>query len=260
MAAMTTNEILDLYDQYERRGADYPGYRRDETARTLRMVNDEPDGHNCLVYSRLDEAGADAAIEEELAFFRGLGRKFEWKLYSHDRPSDLKERLAAHGFSIGEDEAIMALELADLPEVLAAKHPHDVRKVVDEAGLADYAAVDALTWPENHEQYMKELVKTFHEEPERMSMWLVYVDGVPVCSARIDFPEKSPFASLWGGSTLEAYRKRGVYTAILSARAQEAIARGYRFLTIDASPMSRPIVTRHGFRLLSISNPCDSPA
>lgn len=260
MAAMTTNEILDLYDERERRGADYPGYSRIETSRTLRMVNDEGDGHNCLVYSRLDESDADAAIEEELAYFRGLGRAFEWKLYSHDKPSDLKARLAARGFSIGEDEAIMALELADLPPALAADHPHDVRRVADEAGLADYAAVDARAWSDDHARYMQELAKTFHEEPERMSMWLVYVDGVPVCSARIDFPEKSPFASLWGGATLEPYRKRGVYTAILAARAREAIARGYRFLTIDASPMSRPIVARHGFRLLSISNPCDSPA
>jgi hypothetical protein len=28
---------------------------------------------------------------------------------------------------------------------------------------------------------------------------------------------------------------------------QEARQRGYRYLTIDASPMSRPIVARHGF-------------
>jgi hypothetical protein len=30
------------------------------------------------------------------------------------------------------------------------------------------------------------------------------------------------------------YRKRGLYTAVLAARVQEAIQRGYRFLTIEA--------------------------
>ena len=224
------------------------------------MVNLQPEGHNCLIHSRLDEGDADEAIDTELAWFGAQGRGFEWKLYGHDRPADLKERLVAHGFSIGEDEAIMVLELADLPAALSARHPHDVRKVVDDAGFADFAAVDAVAWAEDHESYMKEIAATFHDEPERMSIWVAYVDGKPVCSARIDFPPASPFASLWGGSTLEPYRKRGVYTAVLAARAREAVERGYRFLTIDASPMSRPIVASHGFRLLDISNPCDSPA
>lgn len=256
---MTTSEILELYDRFERRGANYPGYNRVETDKTIRMVNGEPDGHNCLIYSRLSASEADAAIEAELAFFSGLGRDFEWKLYSHDEPADLKPRLEAHGFSIGEDEAIMALELADLPPALAASHPHDVRKVVDEAGFADYVALDAQAWPEDHEIYTREMASTLRNHPDRMSAWVAYVEGKPVCAARIDFPEHSPFASLWGGTTLEPFRKRGIYTAIVSARAKEAIARGYRFLTIDASPMSRPIVGRQGFRLLSISNPCDSP-
>jgi hypothetical protein len=43
---------------------------------------------------------------------------------------------------------------------------------------------------------------------------------------------------------------------VLAARVQEATARGYRFVTIDASPMSRPIVARHGFRLLTMAWAC----
>ena len=30
-----------------------------------------------------------------------VGQPFEWKLYDFDRPSNLKERLLAHGFSAG---------------------------------------------------------------------------------------------------------------------------------------------------------------
>jgi len=57
--------------------------------------------------------------------------------------------------------------------------------------------------------------------------------------------------SFGGGSTIPAYRKRGLYTAVLAARVQEAIQRGYRFLTIEAGAMSRPIVAAHGFQLLT---------
>jgi GNAT superfamily N-acetyltransferase len=257
---MDIETIRELYDRHERREAAFPRCRREASGKTVRMISLEAGGHSFVIHSSLGAGEADAAIEEELRCFRGLGLRFEWKLYSHDRPADLKERLAAHGFRIGEDEAIMALELEGLPPELAREHPHDLRRVADEAGLRDYAAVNAAAWPEDAEVWMEAIARTLREEPERLSAWVAYVEGKPVCAARVDFPAHSPFASLWGGATLEPFRRRGIYTAMLAARAREAIGRGYRFLTIDASPMSRPIVTRHGFRLLSISNPCDSPA
>jgi hypothetical protein len=48
-----------------------------------------------------------------------------------------------------------------------------------------------------------------------------------------------------------AFRGRGLYQAVLAARVQAARRRGYRYLYIDASPMSRPIVARHGFEQLT---------
>jgi hypothetical protein len=43
---------------------------------------------------------------------------------------------------------------------------------------------------------------------------------------------------------------------LLAARAQEARARGFSLLTVDASPMSRPILEKHGFQHLATSTPC----
>jgi len=40
---------------------------------------------------------------------------------------------------------------------------------------------------------------------------------------------------------VKGYRKRGLYTALLAVRAQEGRARQVKYLTVDASPMSRPI-------------------
>jgi len=72
----------------------------------------------------------------------------------------------------------------------------------------------------------------------------------------IRFHPRSSFASLWGGSTVPERRRRGLYTALLAVRAQEARRRGYRFLTIDASPMSRPICEKHGFQFLTCAHEC----
>ena len=65
------------------------------------------------------------------------------------------------------------------------------------------------------------------------------------------------FAGLWGGSTLAAYRGRGLYTALLAARVREARARGVPYLTIDAGAMSRPIVARHGFEVITYATACE---
>jgi predicted acetyltransferase len=50
------------------------------------------------------------------------------------------------------------------------------------------------------------------------------------------------------------HRRRGLYTALLAARAQEARRRGARFLTVDASPMSQPILEKLGFRCISYAH------
>lgn len=256
---METGEILELYDRFERREAECIGCRREVSGTLTRLVGVEPGAPDFVVHSKLSERDADAAIEAELAYFRGLGRDFEWKLYSYDRPADLKERLARHGFRIGGDEALMALELDALPPRLRGLGGHDVRKVVDERGIEDFAAVDAEAWPARGKAWMEALAATLRSSPARVSAWVAYVEGRPVGAARVEFPPRSPFAGVWGGATLEPYRGRGIYSALLAARAAEAIARGYRFLAIDAGPMSRPIVGRLGFRLLAISNPCESP-
>jgi predicted acetyltransferase len=78
-----------------------------------------------------------------------------------------------------------------------------------------------------------------------------------VASARLYHDSRSPFASLWGGSTVATHRKQGFYTALLAVRVQEAIRRGARYLTIDASPMSRPIVARFGFMHLTTAYACN---
>ena len=91
---------------------------------------------------------------------------------------------------------------------------------------------------------------------EQLSVYVGYAAGVPVSSAWIYFHPKSQFASLWGGSTLPEFRKRGYYTALVAARSQEAKQRGARFLTIDAQPMSRPIAEKLGFQLLGFANAC----
>ena len=151
----------------------------------------------------------------------------------------------------------MVLDLAQISEALLQPVTHDIRRITDPEQI--YAAVIAVheeIWQEKQDWLAEELAQELRLDGEHISFYAGYVDDRPICSAWIRFNETGSFASLWGGSTLPAYRKHGFYTALVATRAQEAIRRGYRFLTIDASPMSRPIVARHGFQLLTFTHPC----
>jgi hypothetical protein len=255
---MDREQLLRLYDREERQNANYYNSLREETPHVVRF-RPKPGmkGGSWILYSRLTPENADRVIEEQVADFERLGREFEWKLYDHDQPPDLRERLAAHGFAIEDAEALMVLELAQISETLLRPATHDIRRITDPEQI--YTAVIAVKeeiWQEKLGQQAEELAQELRLDGEHISFYAGYVDDQPVCSAWIRFNETGSFAGLWGGSTLPAHRKHGFYTALVAVRAQEAIQRGYRFLTIDASPMSRPIVTRHGFQLLTFTHPC----
>src|SRR4051794_34613389 len=74
--------------------------------------------HHWIIWSELDARNADAVIDREMAHHRGLDVTFEWKVFSHDRPEDLKDRLAARGFEVGVVENVMVLGAEDAREML----------------------------------------------------------------------------------------------------------------------------------------------
>jgi hypothetical protein len=253
---MEKGELLDLFNQQVRRGADWPDTRREELNHLIRQIPLQPGGDGFISYSKLDSSNADAAIQEQVAYFDNLGCDFEWKYYDYDQPPDLKDRLAAHGFEIGEAEAFMILDLDQAPAFFWQPVQRDVRRISDPAHIRDVLAVKAPEWEEEQAEIGNFLRDTLHESPDRISIYVAYANAIPASAAWLSFHPGSHFAGLWGGSTRSEYRGQGLYTALVVARAQEARARQARFLTVDASPMSRPILERFGFTLLAFTYPC----
>lgn len=93
-------------------------------------------GWNGVLWSDLDEGTADAEIAAQVAHFDALGTPgFEWKLYDHDGPADLGERLRAAGFVPEPAETLMVARTEELA-ALPVEPPAGVtlRAVTDEAG------------------------------------------------------------------------------------------------------------------------------
>jgi GNAT superfamily N-acetyltransferase len=244
-------ELLALYDQDERFLATFPDLRREELPHLVRHV--DLVGHSGrVIYSRLTSDSADAAIEEQVAYFQSVGQEFEWKAYAHDQPPDLVQRLAAHTFEIDETEAILVLDVRDPPGALLAPTPN-VKRLHQLDQLRD---VSAIRQQVRGDQGVERLAYEMEHAPDYLSVYVAYADDVPAACGWIRFPKASAFASLWGGSTLPELRNRGLYTALLAARVQEARNRGWRFLTVDAGHMSRPILEKRGFHLLTYATAC----
>ncbi|MFE7852960.1 GNAT family N-acetyltransferase [Streptomyces sp. NPDC057403] len=248
--------VLALFDRDMREGAqpDGPGTRVERVGGVVRQVSTAR-GWNGVVWSDLDGTTAQAAISEQIDYFSGRGREFEWKLYGHDRPVDLGERLRAAGFTAEPEETLMIAEAAGLD--LDAEPPEGVRllPVTDAAGVHLVADVHEKAFGTDGSRLREQLLARLAAEPDTILAVVALAGEEPVSAARMELLPGTRFAGLWGGGTVEGWRGRGVYRALVAHRARAAVDRGYRYLQVDASSQSRPILERLGFAPLTTTTP-----
>ena len=253
---MNKLEVITLFDQDQRKNVAYPDLRREDVPNLVRHINKSGAAEGAITYSQLDQSNVENAISEQVRYFKSIGQDFEWKVYDYDNPPDLKERLRSHGFITEEPEALVVLDLQNAPEILWQPLTQDVQKILDPQKLNDVQIIEEKVWSEDSSWMQPYLGDTIRDHPEPMSVYVAYSNGEPASAAWIYFQPNSLFASLWGGSTVREFRKQGLYTALLAIRAQEAKARGIKYLTVDASPMSEPILKKFGFKRIAYSYPC----
>ncbi|MFD1206316.1 MULTISPECIES: GNAT family N-acetyltransferase [Sporosarcina] len=255
---MDKEKILSLFHKELRQELQSQGYRREETEHVVRHVSLHGE-RGFIIASHVNEENARKIIQEELDHFKRLGIGFEWKVYSYDKPDYLKELLEEEGFMSEPREALMVMDIHDMPSLLGVDEEIHIKEIIDEKGVRDIISLIDFIWQESHEELGNRLWRDKQDDPDSLFLYGVY-DGEKLVSACwMYLEENSSFASLWGGSTLPEYRGKGYYTSLLSIRAKKAAEQGYRFLTVDASPMSQPILQKHGFECLAYSYGCQSP-
>ncbi len=244
------HDLLALYDREMRINIEYPGVRRESFPQLVRFIRPAP-GMNFIAYSRLDEAHMDEIIQQQIADLAPLLQPFSWHVYEHDQPASLQNRLAAHGFAPDDEpDAVMALAAQEAQPILRATIRAEVRRLEHRNQLDDVITVEQHVLGGNF-GWIKSRLGDHLDIPGYLSVYVAYVEGQPASVGWVYFNPGSQFASLFGAATRREYRQRGLYSALLAARVQEAIGRGYAFVTTGASPMSQPILMQNGFRLLT---------
>ncbi|RDG37160.1 GNAT family N-acetyltransferase [Streptomyces corynorhini] len=253
---MDPTEVRAAFDRQMRGNAppDGVGARVERVRDVVRQTGSAHDW-NGVLWSDLQDGTAARAIAEQVEHFSSLGREFEWKLYSHDRPDTLADLLRAAGFTPGPAESLMVAESAAQAD--APGPPDGVRllPVTDAAGVDLLADVHEAAFGEDGTALRRRLRARLAEAPETLVAVVALADGSAVSASRMELTPGTDFAGLWGGGTVPGWRGRGLYRAQIAFRARIAAARGYRWLQVDAAPMSRPVLQRLGFTELGTTTP-----
>jgi GNAT superfamily N-acetyltransferase len=200
-------------------------------------------------------ADLDGLIARQRDYFAARGEPVEWKTYDYDEPADLPDRLRAAGFVPEDPETVViALTTAIAAEPVL---PGGVvlRQVTADADMRRIGAMETEVWRTDRDWTTTHLIREVAAAPDDYIVLTAEAAGRVVASGWLEMRPGSQFAGLWGGATLAQWRGRGIYRALVARRAQLAAARGVRYLQVDASSDSAPILQRLGFQPLATTTP-----
>jgi GNAT superfamily N-acetyltransferase len=250
---MNKTSLLTTYDKDLRMRIMYPEVRREITGDVVRFIRQAP-GMNFVSFTFATEMQLDRVIDREVQYFVPMNQPFTWKVYDHDLLPSLPSKLTAHSFAGDNDPAaVMVLDVNHAPARLHEPAKADVRRITDQDGLKDIVHVLNTVYG-NDNSWVHHRMGMHLKVPGYLSVYVAYVDAgkvrIPASIAWTYFP-RGHFATLFGGTTLSEYRSRGLYTDLLAVRVREIRERGYSFAVVEAGPMSKPIVAKHGFQHLT---------
>jgi hypothetical protein len=201
-------------------------------------------------------AELDELIARQVRVFADRGVAFEWKLHGHDRPADLSARLIAQGFVAEDLETVMIAGVAATAGDVLLPEDVSLREVSARADLDRIGAMEDAIWRDDRTGWLADSLEAEQVvDPQAITIVVAESAGEVVCAGWVRFVSGTDFATLWGGGTLPAWRRRGIYRALVVYRANLAAERGFRYLQVDASSESRPILQRLGFIAVTTTTP-----
>lgn len=254
---MTPDELLRAYDAQVRGSFPHrlpPGWSGEQDGPVMRCLTGRG-GFAMIADPDAELADADlrGLVERTVAWYAGHGRGFEWKAFDHDPPA-LRPLLLEHGAVTEPHEALVMGEAAPLAVEPMLPSGLVLREATSRADLERIAAMEGEVWDDDWSWLAEDLEGRLEADPPT-TVFLVEDGDLVVSAAWLTPFGGTSVAGLWGGSTLAAYRGRGVYRALVARRAQLAVEEGFTLLQVDASDDSRPILERLGLSVVGGTTP-----
>lgn len=179
----------------------------------------------------------------------------EWKTRGHDHAPGLHDLLVEHGFEPDETESVMVGRTEDLLSDAQPPAGVTIRQVTDPDDVRAMCVMADIAFDDPSPGMADALLDRLASGRDDLELWVAEADGEIVSCGRLEPVADSEFAGLWGGATLEAWRSRGIYRALTSARAASALRRGRTLVNSDSTEYSRPILERAGLVTVTTTTP-----
>lgn len=197
-----------------------------------------------MVSAALDQYRSDPTIE-----------RVEWKTRGHDHAPGLHEALIHNGFVPQPRESIMIGTAGDLAAQAQTPEGVALRRITDVDDVHGMAAMEKQVYPDDDVEATAAALLHRMSIDAEMELWVAEAAGQVVATGRLEPVPGTDFAGIWGGTTLPGWRRRGIYRALVSARARSAIAKGKTLIHSDSTDDSRPILERSGMVAVSTTTP-----
>jgi ribosomal protein S18 acetylase RimI-like enzyme len=251
----TVDALLAVYDQQMRGVEPTPPawVRYEQDGPLLRAAG----GHRGYICGPRDigvtGAELDRLIARQRDYFAGRGEAVGWQTRAHDEPADLTARLRAAGFVPGEERTVLIGLTAELATVPVLPGGVVLRQVTADDDMHRIAALQSAVWGQDWNWLGENLIGRIAAARQGIAVLAAEAGGDVVSAGWLVFfqPGADSFARLLGGSTRPQWRGRGIYRALVAARAQRAAARSVKYLHVDASNDSAPILRRLGFHAVT---------
>jgi GNAT superfamily N-acetyltransferase len=205
---------------------------------------------NGVVSLDLDPATAAERVAQVEAMYQDLGLPLTWWITPRSRPADIAERLATLGMHAQEDEAGMAIDLAQRTEPSAVPSGVDIEPVGSRRALAHWVAVMGASYGWADPVKAGTLDELYDPEARdgltRPGIQVIgRLDGKPVgCGSLF---EAGGYAWVTNIGTIPEARGRGIGTAITGRLLTMARDGGHRHAYLAASKRGEPVYRRLGF-------------